>query len=253
MAGSPSTRSEIIQVERYGYSYITFLKGSFFSENHLLARGKERLVLKISRVWLNHGGLFRRLEEFLCTHEVKNYQLLEGIPGVPRMVGQISASAFLHEYIEGSTLKKLKRERTKNKPQGFDLPPDYFNQLERLLTQLHARGLIYADLAKLDNILVTPAGRPGLIDFQISVRIPTRLTGAVIRPLLRILLRSDLNHLLKHKRKLQPLLLTLSEQERLRRPGCLLIFFKHFLQRPFRFLKRTIYPKGSSRRCSSPG
>ena len=60
---------------------------------------------------------------------------------------------------------------------------------------------VYVDLHKRENIIVTDDGEPCLIDFQISVRLPSWWPlGAV----LRLLQRSDDYHLSKHVARNRP-------------------------------------------------
>ena len=72
--------------------------------------------------------------------------------------------------------------------------PAYFRAALRLLRQLHAANVIHNDLAKETNWLVTPDGRPALVDFQLAMTLTHR--GALARSLGH----DDLRHLLKHKR-----------------------------------------------------
>ncbi len=78
----------------------------------------------------------------------------------------------------------------------------YFREALRLLRRVHAAGVIHNDLAKEPNWLVSPDGRPELVDFQLAMR--PRHRGR----LFRMLARDDLRHLLKHKRTYCPEYLT---------------------------------------------
>ena len=66
--------------------------------------------------------------------------------------------------------------------------------------------MIHNDLAKETNWLVTPDGRPALVDFQLAMTLTRR--GA----LARALGHDDLRHLLKHKRTYLPERLTAREK-----------------------------------------
>jgi hypothetical protein len=81
------------------------------------------------------------------------------------------------------------------------------------LRRLHAANVIHNDLAKETNWLVTPDGRPALVDFQLAMTLERR--GA----LARALGHDDLRHLLKHKRSYLPHRLTARERRILARPS----------------------------------
>ncbi len=84
--------------------------------------------------------------------------------------------------------------------------PAYFRAARALLARLHRRGIAHNDLAKEPNWLVTPDGRPALVDFQLALVAPRR------GRLFRILGREDIRHLLKHKRSYCPERLTARER-----------------------------------------
>ena len=85
--------------------------------------------------------------------------------------------------------------------------PAYFRAAARLLRRLHAANVIHNDLAKETNWLVTPDGRPALVDFQLAMTLTRR--GA----LARALGHDDIRHLLKHKRSYLPERLTAREKQ----------------------------------------
>jgi tRNA A-37 threonylcarbamoyl transferase component Bud32 len=91
--------------------------------------------------------------------------------------------------------------------------PAYFRNALRLLRQLHAANVLHNDLAKETNWLVTPDGRPALVDFQLATVLRRR--GA----LARARGHDDLRHLLKHKRTYLPDRLTAREKHVLARPS----------------------------------
>jgi len=126
----------------------------------------------------------------MCRREVGFYRLLAGVPGVPRLLGRRGPSGFVHEWIDGADLLD-RRDR---------VPDDFFDRLDRLVRDLHARGVAYVDMNKPDNVLVGDDGRPYLVDFQISLRRPARWNLAGLW-LFGVLCREDLYHVRKLKRK----------------------------------------------------
>lgn len=112
--------------------------------------------------------------------------------------------------------------------------PAYFREALTLLRLLHRAGVTHNDLAKETNWLVTPAGMPALVDFQLAVahRRRTRL--------FRLLAREDLRHLLKHKRTYCPERLTLRQQRILARPALHSRLWMATGKRAYRFLTRRL-------------
>ncbi|NLF99419.1 MAG: serine/threonine protein kinase [Lentisphaerae bacterium] len=80
-----------------------------------------------------------------------------------------------------------------------ELPPAFFARLETQVRDMHRRQVVHLDLRNANNILVTPDGKPVLIDFQSAIstrRLPTRLR--------KVLERLDLSGIYKHWARLAP-------------------------------------------------
>ncbi len=122
-----------------------------------------------------------------------------GIVGIPRAL-ELAPRQLTRSWIEGAPMQ-IARPRD----------PGYFRAASRLLRQLHTANVIHNDLAKETNWLVTPDGRPALVDFQLAMTLDRR--GA----LARALGHDDIRHLLKHKRTYLPDLLTAREMRILAR------------------------------------
>jgi len=122
-----------------------------------------------------------------------------GVEGVPRVLG-LGDSQLTRSWIDGAPMQIAKPR-----------DPAYFRAALRLLRRLHAANVIHNDLAKETNWLVTPDGRPALVDFQLAMTVTRR--GA----LARALGHDDLRHLLKHKRSYLPERLTAREKRILTR------------------------------------
>ena len=121
-------------------------------------------------------------------------------------------------------------------------------ELQAILDQVHARGVGYADLCKKGNVLVGTDGRPYLIDFTISFSVNhgPHAFRHERRWFFDVIRESDRYHLLKFKRHFMPSRMTPEDWSVLRdRPG-LSRFYRIFGQRPYQFLKRLVYPKGSN-------
>jgi RIO-like serine/threonine protein kinase len=124
-----------------------------------------------------------------------------GVDGIPRAI-TLESAQLTRTWIEGAPMQ-IARPRD----------PSYFRAASRLLRRLHAANVIHNDLAKETNWLVTPDGRPALVDFQLAMTLTKR------GPLARALGHDDLRHLLKHKRTYLPELLTAREKRILANPS----------------------------------
>ncbi|MCC6509598.1 MAG: hypothetical protein IT423_10850 [Pirellulaceae bacterium] len=133
----------------------------------------------------------RWLGRWLARREKYFLQSLSGLVGIPvvyptvQVNGRQCPHAVAHEYVPGRPLSVASHLRT-----------DFFDHVERLLAQLHARNIIYVDLHKQENVLVGEDGLPYLIDFQVSVKLPA---WKICRPLFRALCDCDLYHADKHR------------------------------------------------------
>ncbi len=112
---------------------------------------------------------------------------------------------------------RLTRSWMEGAPMQVAKPRDaaYFRAAARLLRRLHTANVIHNDLAKETNWLVTPDGRPALVDFQLAMTLTTRGSLA------RALGHDDIRHLLKHKRSYLPEKLTAREKKILATPSLL--------------------------------
>lgn len=184
----------------------------------------EKIVLKMNRLQPFLGIPCAWIGRFLRNHEVKILKRLQDAGQFPKLVKSFGQNGIIYKYIEGKTLD-----------QNPDIPADFFIQLHSLLELIHQRNICYMDLNKRGNIIVGQDGKPYIIDFQISLLVPSRW----FKWLRTALQKEDIYHLLKHKRKLRPDLLT--EQERIdaKRPS-FLIRLHRFIVSPLRKLRRSI-------------
>lgn len=184
------------------YDHVETFKHDFFAATGLYRGPAGLCVLKLGR----RSELFSLPMEWsgalLAQREAWFYERLVGTTGVPRYIGRVGRTGFLHEFVPGHPLGRSER-----------VADAFFDQLAALLGTIHARGMAYVDLNKRENILVGDDGRPYLIDFQISL---AALDSGPLRPASAALLtrfqHADRYHLLKHKRRLRPDLLTTDER-----------------------------------------
>jgi hypothetical protein len=121
---------------------------------------------------------------------------LEGLGGVPRLVerdeliampgadGRIprARDVLVRSWIDGAALRDAR-----------ELPEDFFEELDHLLLELHARGVCHNDLHKEPNVIVAADGWPCLVDFQLASVHARRTRAFESRA------REDLRHVEKHR------------------------------------------------------
>jgi hypothetical protein len=210
------------------YLHVETFKHDFFAATGLyrgpdglavLKLGRQTDFLSIPAAWL--GRLLTR-------REVRMYELAQGLPGVPRLLGTVGDAGFLHEFIPGRALRRDDR-----------VSDSFFGELFAMVGELHARHMAYVDLNKRENILLGDDGRPHLIDFQIALHLPPTGWRRLwpVRWLLRRFQHADRYHCLKHKRKLRPDLLTQDERQSVAQVS-IWIRLHRWLTRPLRDLRR---------------
>ena len=224
---------ETIELAGATYRLVRVFKHDFWAVTCLYeADGSaeiSKVVVKCGRTQPFCGLPLEWYARLLRGHEEAIYKALTGVPGVPRWAGRVGRHGYAIEYIEGKPLDHLSRP-----------PPGFFDRLRELFDAVHARGVAYTDSNKRSNILVGPAGRPYLIDYQISIRrrddLPWPLR-AIIRRVIEYMAGKDIYHLYKHKRRICPEELT-EEEAALsrRRTGLHLIHRK--LAKPYRAVRR---------------
>lgn len=185
-----------IEVDGATFERTEIVKHDSWAATAFYASGERRVVCKFHR-WQSILGIpMRWLGRYLASHERHIYQRLRGIDNVPAelgvvtVVGEVVSNAVAHEFIPGHPLGDKEKVDSR-----------FFDEVERLLRQMHERGVAYVDTHKCENILVGDDGRPYLFDFQISFALPrTPLVWLTPLPyLLRVLQGTDDYCLLKHR------------------------------------------------------
>ena len=205
----------------------------------------DRLVVKFGRSQPLLGLPMRWAGQWLTKRESRFYQRLADVPYVPRWLGLTEPPwiGFAHAFAPGRPMSDVSAER---------LDAQFFAELERVLSQLHDRGIAYVDLNKPQNVIVGDdvdgepgaAGRPYLIDFQISYDAETGLKRRLLprivrRALLAQMIRADGYHLLKHKKRRRPDLLTDAERQQAERRAWFISVHRTVF-RPYFFVRRRL-------------
>jgi len=120
----------------------------------LVADRGRRAVVKDYR---RSGWLLRRLAgPWLIGREERVYRLLEGAPGVPRLVKRLDRWALVVEHVPGRSCAEYA---------DGELPAEFFDRLKAVVEEMHARGVVHCDIKNRANIVVAEDGQPYLLDF----------------------------------------------------------------------------------------
>jgi len=152
--------------------------------------GRSAVVKDVaSRPW----PVRRLLGPWQLDREAHAYGALAGVRGTPSFLGRIDRQAIALEYVPGPTLASLR---------PGDLPEAFFDRLDAILGEIHARGVAHGDLHRHDVLLGT-GGEPCLVDFSTAV-VARAGAPALTRCLFRQMCRADLRAAAKLRRRLLP-------------------------------------------------
>jgi hypothetical protein len=178
------------------YRFSKLFKHDFFAATALYQSTTDDslAVLKIQRTYPLYGFPMKWLGKRVATHEIRIYEKLQGVPGIPAFLGRVGPTGFLHAFIPGTDLHA-----------DLPLTPLFFDQLRDLFQALHDRHIAYVDSNKRENILYGEDSRPWLIDFQISFQCKKGdRDNFLAKSMLRRFVRADWYHFYKHKTRLLP-------------------------------------------------
>lgn len=139
------------------------------------------------------GGILIAWEAFI-------YAKLDGITGIPTLLGRPDRYTILTAFMGGENLRETTRT------------PDaaYFEKMGAIIRQMHARGVIHLDMRNRRNYGLDPAGEPYLVDFASAGYLPWP------KSLRTLLCRLDWLGFVKVKGKLAPELLSADERHAIR-------------------------------------
>jgi hypothetical protein len=169
----------------------------------LVRAGGRRVLVKdfSSNPWL----LRHTYGRWIVRHESRIYARLAGVRGVPAFRGRLDRFAFATDYVEGHSLKALRRRH---------VPPEAFDRLRALVEGLHAAGVVHLDCHQKANVILPPDGQPHLVDFATALYLGRHwLARRVLVPLLG---RADRLGVLKLKGRYCPDALAPDEARRFR-------------------------------------
>ena len=193
-----------------------------------------RVLLKIYHADSLWGFPLGWMGRWLCRREMRFYRLLEGIEGIPRLLGTHGESGLVREFIPGCNLPANSRRKTQADER-------FFVELNEILAEVHARGVSHNDLSKPENILVTEDGRPVLIDYQIAARARTArnwpVVGGPARAVVRFMQRFDRYHVNKLHTRARPEDFTAESRHRLRDKPLVIRLHGVLVRKPYRAVR----------------
>ncbi len=196
-----------------------------------------RGVRYVLKDFYHHHPLVRSLwGRFIISREWRMYKILEGIPGIPRVMRRFDAYAFIMEHIEGRSL-----------PHRYEAKPDpaVFARLKNLVQTMHQLGITHGDLRR-KNILVTPEGEPYLIDFAGGFHLKGR-GNFLTRALFARLKKVDDITILKLQNFYHPGTLTPEERLLLESPPWYLRLGRFLRKKVYRLFKHARMKRGTKR------
>ncbi len=149
------------------------------------------------------GRVLRWWGRLLLRREAAHYRLLQGVPGIPRLLGEIEGGGFVLEFIEALPIKRsLPRDQLER---GLD-------SFEAVMDAIHERGFVHLDLHQRLNTLVDADGQTWLIDLGQGADCSR---GLVRRALFPFMCRVDRRAVLKFRARYAPQTLPSDDRERL--------------------------------------
>lgn len=169
----------------------------FLSRHH----GQPVVVKDFSkRPWLLRVALLRPA----LRHEYKIMNQVCGVVGVPRLIDMTRDQLVLEFIVSTGNLVGHRNQPVESYPPLF-----FFQELRRVVTEIHACGVAHGDVRR-RNILVTPTG-PCLIDFGTGISTQGAF-GFLRRALFRRVMVVDNLKVLKLQACYYPESLTVEEQ-----------------------------------------
>jgi hypothetical protein len=224
-----------IVLDGHTFGLVSLFKHTFVSAVGLYAADTgQAVVLKCYRSAPLLGVATAWAGRLMAVYEAAILERLSGVQGVPRLRCRYGATRIVRDYVPGVPLTRHSR-----------VTQEFFDDLFRVLGEVHRRGVACVDLEKASNIILGQDGLPHLIDFQAAFYWPEGLLGGTLpaRCLRRWFQRADLYHARKHFRRLMRSQLSKEELARLRRRPWF-VRLANAMHSPFKKARRWILRKG---------
>jgi serine/threonine protein kinase len=97
----------------------------------------------------------------LVQREKKAYERLGSMEGIPNFICAPDAFSICTALVPGKTVEAVLK--------NGGPPLSFYRDLRELTDALHRRGIVHCDLKRASNILLTPQGRPCILDFAAAI------------------------------------------------------------------------------------
>ena len=182
------------------------IEGRGIKADLLLVSRDGRLV--VVKDYGKRGWLGRMLGRFHVAREARIYRILQDVRGVPSFLGSRDRESFTVAHVPGRPIDQYQHHKQ-------EVVEKILGELERLIDEIHRKGITHLDLRRRDNILVDENGQVHIIDFAGSLHFrPGSLGDWWLFPLLK---KIDESAFLKWKQRLAPASMSRKELSRLRR------------------------------------
>ncbi|MEM9530409.1 MAG: lipopolysaccharide kinase InaA family protein [Pseudomonadota bacterium] len=118
---------------------------------------------RVVKTYRGKSWVIRLLGRYLLARESRAYQRLAGIAGIPALLPTPDPLSLVIEHVEAERISNERLARD-----GEVIARDF----QRLVADMHARGVYHLDLRNQGNVLVDAEGRCYLIDFASSLVLP---------------------------------------------------------------------------------
>jgi len=176
---------------------------------------------------------FRRLlAPLLVMREVRSLKQLDGVVGVPRLYHVYNRYAFLVQSVNGVAASQMKKNSLDN---------DFFVRMNKVLDDIHDKGVTHCDLRSAGNTLITADHQPWLVDFVASIH-QSSDWNIIGRWIFDQFVDADYGAVLKLKKRLAPDLLTNDELDKIEHPHSVVERVGRKMGRSVRFVTRNLFP-----------
>jgi hypothetical protein len=133
-----------------------FRTGSAYKADLLLYQAGDGPILL--KDYAGKRGVWRSLGAVGTGREARALQTLADVDGVPRFLGRPDRYCVAMTLVPGRRARKDDPELRGNEA--------FVRDLELLVGQMHARGVVHLDLKHRSNLLVSDDGKPVVLDFE---------------------------------------------------------------------------------------
>ena len=176
---------------------------------------------------------FRRLiAPLLVIREVRSLKKLDGVTGVPHLYHVYNRLCFLVESVNGIAASQMQKDTLDN---------TFFERMNKILDDVHEKGVTHCDLRSAGNTLITEDHQPWLVDFVASIHQSSRW-NIIGRWVFDQFVEADYGAVLKLKKRLAPELLTKEEIDQILHPHSIVEKIGRKMGRSVRFITRNLFP-----------